>query len=73
MKEEYDFTNTVKNPFIFYSVDVETKGHYYKIIDGDKISYVALSLTIEEMKKLKQGIEVEEISKEEWTRAICED
>ena len=73
MKEEYNFTNSVKNPFIFYSINVETKGHYYKIIDNNRVSYVALSLTIEEMKKLKPGIEVKEITKEEWTRAICED
>ena len=73
MKEEYNFTNAVKNPFIFYSVDVETKGHYYKINNNGRVSYVALSLTIEEMRELKSGMEVEEISKEEWTRAICED
>ena len=48
--------------------NIETKEYYYKIKNGEKISYTALSLTLKEMKVLNPKAEIEEITKEEWNK-----
>ena len=48
--------------------NIEVKEHFYRIKNKGKISYTALSLTLEEMKKLNPTVEIEEITKEEWDK-----
>ena len=48
--------------------NTKVKEHYYRVKNKEKISYTALSLTFEEMKKLNPKAEIEEITKEEWNR-----
>lgn len=47
---------------------MEDKRHYYKIKNGERISYTALSLTLEEIKELDPKAEIKEITKEEWDK-----
>lgn len=61
-----------KSPFIYYDINNPVEGHYYRIKEKDRDSYIAVSLTLDEVKNLKKGLEVEEITKEEWSKAICE-